>query len=69
MRVAWSSTLGFAKPDSEILQITENAVRILEKLGCEVIQLEEWGVGIDPANIWLSEFYAGIKHPIERGHA
>ncbi|WP_237140720.1 amidase [Pseudomonas silesiensis] len=60
MRVAWSPTLGFAKPDSEILRITENAVRILEKLGCEVIQLEE-GIGIDPANIWLSEFYAGIS--------
>jgi len=60
MRVAWSPTLGFAKPDSEILRITENAVRILEKLGCEVIQLEE-GISIDPANIWLSEFYAGIS--------
>lgn len=60
MRVAWSPTLGFAKPDPEVVAVTEHAVKILERLGCEVIELEE-GIGFDPAEIWLSEFYAGIS--------
>ncbi|AEJ13911.1 MULTISPECIES: amidase [Pseudomonas] len=60
MKVAWSPTLGIAQPDSEVLAVTERAVRILERLGCEVIELEE-GIGSDPAEIWLSEFYAGIS--------
>ena len=36
MRVAWSPTLGYADPASEVVGLCERAVRTLEDLGCEV---------------------------------
>ncbi len=57
MRVAWSPTLGYARPTSEVLEITEGAVRVLEALGCSVELVEE--VMDDPVELWNAEFYAG----------
>lgn len=59
MRIAWSPTLGYAKPDSEVLDITESALRTFEILGCEVVLLENV-IGNDPADMWTAEFYAGV---------
>ncbi|MDB5757527.1 MAG: putative amidase [Burkholderia sp.] len=59
MRLAWSPTLGYARPDAEIVRITESAVKRFEALGCEIINLEE-GIGTDPAELWMAEFYAGV---------
>ncbi|MDQ3639050.1 MAG: amidase family protein, partial [Actinomycetota bacterium] len=57
MRVAWSPTLGYAKPTSEVLEITEEAVRTLEGLGLSVDLVEE--VMEDPVELWNAEFFAG----------
>jgi Asp-tRNA(Asn)/Glu-tRNA(Gln) amidotransferase A subunit family amidase len=57
MRVAWSPTLGYAKPMPEVLEITNDAVRVFEDFGCSVELVEE--VMDDPVNLWNAEFYAG----------
>src|SRR6202034_1181821 len=36
MRIAWSPTLGYAKPTAEVLELTAKAVRVFEDLGCTV---------------------------------
>ena len=36
MRIAWSSNLGYASVDNEVQQITESAVKVFMRLGCEV---------------------------------
>ena len=59
MRLAWSPTLGYARPDPEILRITEAAVRQFEALGCEIVDLSA-GIGADPVAHWMAEFYAGV---------
>ncbi|MBC8742054.1 amidase [Paraburkholderia sp. UCT31] len=59
MRIAWSPTLGYGKPNTEVVRITESAVRTFEDLGCEIVVLDE-GIGADPADIWTTEFYAGV---------
>lgn len=57
LRVAWSPTLGYAKPLPEVLEVTEKAVHTLEKLGCSVDLVDE--VMDDPVDLWSAEFYAG----------
>ena len=57
MRVAWSPTLGYARPTSEVLEIVESAVETFESLGCRVEPVEK--VMEDPVEIWTAEFYAG----------
>ena len=59
MRVAWSPTLGYADPASEVLELCEQAVRTLEDLGCEV-ELVDAVMERDPIDMWMSEFYAGV---------
>ena len=57
MRVAWSPALGYARPTSEVLEITEEAVRAIEGLGLSVDLVEE--VMDDPVELWNAEFFAG----------
>lgn len=57
MRVAWSPTLGYARPVPEVLEITESAARTLESLGCSVELVEK--VMDDPVDLWNAEFFAG----------
>ncbi len=57
LRVAWSPTLGYARPLPEVLEITERAVHTLEALGCSVDLVDE--VMEDPVDLWNAEFYAG----------
>lgn len=57
MRVAWSPTLGYARPTSEVLEIVERGILTLEDLGCSVDLVEE--VMDDPVDLWSAEFYAG----------
>lgn len=59
MRIAWSPTLGYAQPTAEVVATTEAAVAVFESLGCHV-ELVERVVDEDPAELWISEFYAGI---------
>lgn len=68
LRIAFSPTLGYAKPTPEVVDITSRAVRVLEDLGCTVEIVER--VFDDPIDIWMAEFYAGVgtrlKTPLEQ---
>ncbi len=59
MRIAWSPTLGYARPDPEVLAITARAVERLAQLGAHVEEVETVFTS-DPAEIWINEFYAGV---------
>ena len=58
LRVAYSPTLGYARPTPEIVNLTSAAVRVLEGLGCPVELVDR--VFDDPIDIWMAEFYAGV---------
>lgn len=58
LRVAWSPTLGYAKPTAEVLEITSIAAASLEELGCNVEIVED--LFEDPVDLWMAEFYAGV---------
>lgn len=59
MRIAWSPTLGYARPDPEVVKIAGKAARKLEELGAHV-DLVERVFERDPADLWTAEFYAGV---------
>jgi aspartyl-tRNA(Asn)/glutamyl-tRNA(Gln) amidotransferase subunit A len=59
LRIAYSPTLGYAKPDASVVKVVERAVQRLEELGCKV-ELVEQVFEKDPADIWTAEFYAGV---------
>jgi aspartyl-tRNA(Asn)/glutamyl-tRNA(Gln) amidotransferase subunit A len=59
LRIAYSPTLGYARPDPEVTHIVEGAVKQLEDLGCTV-DLVDQVFETDPVEIWSAEFYAGI---------
>ena len=59
MRIAWSPTLGYARPDPEVVEIVETAVRKLEDLGAH-IELVDTVFEEDPVDMWTAEFYAGV---------
>jgi Asp-tRNA(Asn)/Glu-tRNA(Gln) amidotransferase A subunit family amidase len=59
MKIAWSSNLGYAKPTAEVVGIVASALKTFEDMGCEVVLLED-GIGADPADLWMAEFYAGV---------
>ena len=64
LRIAWSPTLGYARPTSEIIEITGKAVRVFEELGCIVDLVEK--VFDDPIDLWMAEFYAGVGTRLKR---
>jgi aspartyl-tRNA(Asn)/glutamyl-tRNA(Gln) amidotransferase subunit A len=51
-RIGWSPTLGYAKVDSEVRSVCEAAVKRLEDLGTEVVELDVFDA--DPAPAWLT---------------
>ena len=59
MRVAWSPTYGYAKPDTEVVEICEKPAKVFEDVGCTVETVDDV-MGGDPGDMWASEFYAGI---------
>lgn len=59
LRVAYSPTFGYAKPDASVVQTVEKAVRVLETLGCHVEQVDQV-FDKDPIDLWTAEFYAGV---------
>ena len=60
MRIAWSPTMGYARPSAEVLAMTERAAKTFEGFGCTV-ELVESVFAEDPADIWTSDFYGGIR--------
>lgn len=64
MRIAWSETLGYARPTAEVRAMTGAAVRVFEGLGCHVEAVPH--VMDDPIDMWMSEFYAGVGTRLRR---
>lgn len=60
LRIAYSPTLGYARPDREVTDIVGKAVRQFEEIGCTV-DLVETIFETDPADLWTAEFYAGVS--------
>jgi aspartyl-tRNA(Asn)/glutamyl-tRNA(Gln) amidotransferase subunit A len=58
-KIAASSTLGYAKPDQEILKIFNETLKKIENNGHEVEIVEEV-LEQDPVDLWNAEFYAGV---------
>ena len=58
LRIAWSPTLGYARPTAEVRDITAKAAAVFEELGCTVELVET--VFDDPIELWMAEFYAGV---------
>ncbi len=59
LRVAWSPTLGYARPDPEVVAIAEAAARRLADEGAIVEEVDGVFEG-DPGDLWMAEFYAGV---------
>jgi aspartyl-tRNA(Asn)/glutamyl-tRNA(Gln) amidotransferase subunit A len=58
LRIAWSPTLGYARPTPEVAEIAGEAARAFEQFGCTVELVEK--VFDDPIALWMAEFYAGV---------
>jgi aspartyl-tRNA(Asn)/glutamyl-tRNA(Gln) amidotransferase subunit A len=58
LRIAYSPTLGYARPDPQVTEIVEAGLRRLEVAGCEIDVVEH--VFDDPVEIWQTEFYSGV---------
>jgi aspartyl-tRNA(Asn)/glutamyl-tRNA(Gln) amidotransferase subunit A len=59
LRIAFSPTLGYARPDPDVAAIVTDAARAFEGLGCKV-DLVDAVFETDPADLWTAEFYAGV---------
>jgi aspartyl-tRNA(Asn)/glutamyl-tRNA(Gln) amidotransferase subunit A len=59
LRVAYSRTLGYAKPDPDVAAIIDAAAKTLESLGA-IIEPVETVFETDPVDVWTAEFYASI---------
>ena len=58
LRIAYSPTLGYAKPDPEVRRLLDTAAAQFARLGCEVEHVERV-FDRDPVDVWSAEFYAG----------
>jgi aspartyl-tRNA(Asn)/glutamyl-tRNA(Gln) amidotransferase subunit A len=58
LRVAYSPTLGYARPDAEVLRVVDAAAQQFELLGC-MVDLVDKVFERDPVDVWSAEFYAG----------
>jgi aspartyl-tRNA(Asn)/glutamyl-tRNA(Gln) amidotransferase subunit A len=58
LRIAYSPTLGYARPDAEVVRVVDAAAKRFEALGCTV-DLVERVFERDPVDVWAAEFYAG----------
>jgi aspartyl-tRNA(Asn)/glutamyl-tRNA(Gln) amidotransferase subunit A len=57
LRIAYSPTLGYAKPTKAVLELADAAAGTLEGLGHRVELVDH--VLDDPLDLWRAEFYAG----------
>jgi aspartyl-tRNA(Asn)/glutamyl-tRNA(Gln) amidotransferase subunit A len=59
LRIAYSRTLGYAKPDPDVAEIIDKAAQTFESLGA-IIEPVEDVFASDPVDVWMAEFYASI---------
>src|SRR5262245_22028971 len=60
LRIAYSPTLGYARPDSDVATAMDSAVRVFDDLGCKVEKVDSV-FEKDPCDLWTAEFYAGVS--------
>jgi Asp-tRNA(Asn)/Glu-tRNA(Gln) amidotransferase A subunit family amidase len=53
LRIGWSPTLGYATPDAEVLGVCELALAALERMGAEVVRIDDV-FPEDPALSWAT---------------
>ena len=58
LRIAFSPTLGYARPAPEVVAIVTSAARVFEELGGTVDHVDKV-FDKDPSDLWTAEFYAG----------
>ena len=59
LRIAVSQTLGYARPDPDVVAVLNDATSVFERLGCTVERVDTV-FDTDPADLWTAEFYAGV---------
>ncbi len=59
LKIAWSSTLGYATPAPEVLKITEQAAKVFDEIGCSVTTVDKV-FDADPWPLLMAEFYLGV---------
>jgi len=59
LRIAYSTTLGYARPDTDVAAIVASAARAFEELGCAIEKVDTV-FERDPVDLWTTEFYAGV---------
>ena len=59
LRVAFSPTLGYARPDPDVLAAVETALAALGDAGAVIEQVDRV-FDSDPIDLWMAEFYAGV---------
>jgi aspartyl-tRNA(Asn)/glutamyl-tRNA(Gln) amidotransferase subunit A len=59
LKIAYSPTLGYARPEAEVSRIVAAAAQKFAELGCTV-ELVEKVFEEDPVDLWTAEFYGGI---------
>lgn len=58
LRIAYSRTFGYARPDAEVVRLLDAAAKQFEQLGC-IVEPVERVFERDPVDVWAAEFYAG----------
>lgn len=58
-KIAWSPTLGYAKPEKNVLEKMDAAIKNISSLGHDV-ELVDNIFDKDPVDLWNAEFYAGV---------
>jgi aspartyl-tRNA(Asn)/glutamyl-tRNA(Gln) amidotransferase subunit A len=59
LRIAYSRTYGYARPDADVVAVLDAAAKTFETLGC-IVEPVEAVFDTDPVEIWNAEFYASI---------
>jgi len=67
LRLAWSPTLGHARPDREVLELCEAALRVLESHGARVVETVDSPFTRNPAGPWALRAAAGSWRVVSSG--
>jgi aspartyl-tRNA(Asn)/glutamyl-tRNA(Gln) amidotransferase subunit A len=59
LRIAWSPTLGYARPDAAVLELCEAALKVLESHGARVVETVDDVFGGHPGGPWSLRAAAG----------
>jgi aspartyl-tRNA(Asn)/glutamyl-tRNA(Gln) amidotransferase subunit A len=59
LRIAYSRTYGYARPDADVVALIDAAAKTFETLGC-IVEPVEAVFDTDPVDAWNAEFYASI---------